>query len=298
MRPLLWASRSLEHVTQALKQKGYDVSTYVTAGILKAYGYSLQANRKTHEGGKHPDRDAQFLYIQAQKEKFAAAGNPTLSVDGKKKEPIGNYRNNGREWHPKGRPEHVNVYDFVNPDVGRATPYGIFDMVLNKGMVSVGKSFDTARFAVHALRQWWKKLGAKIYATAKGILINADGGGSNGSRVRLWKIALQELADEIGIPITVCHYPPGTSKWNPIEHKMFSHISINWRSKPLRTFDDVVQYIRATTTKTGLTIDADIDTNTYEKGIKISNQELRAVNIKKHDFHGEWNYTISPSLAA
>jgi hypothetical protein len=263
----------------------------------KAHRYRLQANRKTYEGGKHPDRNAQFLYIQAQKEDFAAAGHPMLSIDGKKKEPIGNYKNSGCEWHPKGTPEHVNVYDFVDPDVGRATPYGIFDMALNKGLVSIGKSFDTARFAVNALRQWWQKLGYKIYATAKGILITADGGGSNGSRVRLWKIALQELVNEIGIPITVCHYPPGTSKWNPIEHKMFSHISINWRGKPLRTFDDAVNYIRATTTKTGLAIDADIDTNTYEKGIKISSAQLRAVNIKKHDFHGEWNYTISPSLA-
>ncbi len=298
MRSLLWVSRSLAHLTEALKQKGYDVSTYVTAGILKAHGYSLQANRKTYEGGKHPDRNAQFLSIQAQKEKYAAAGDPMLSIDGKKKEPIGNYKNNGCEWHPKDTPEHVNIYDFVNPDVGRATPYGIFDMALNKGMVSVGMSFDTARFAVNALRQWWKKLGQKICAKAKGLLITADGGGSNGSRVRLWKIALQELADELGIPITVCHYPPGTSKWNPIEHKMFSQISINWRGKPLRTFNDVVQYIRSTTTKSGLTIDAGLDTNIYEKGIKISKQELRAVNIKKHDFHGEWNYTISPTLAA
>jgi len=298
MRPLLWVSRSLEHLTQALNRKGYNVSTYVTAEILKALSYSLQANRKTHEGGKHPDRDAQFLYIQAQKAAFAAAGHPLLSIDGKKKELIGNYKNNGCEWHPKHTPEHVNVYDFANPDIGRATPYGIFDMALNKGLVSVGQSFDTARFAVNALRQWWQKLGCKVYATAKGILITADGGGSNGSRVRLWKIALQELVDEIGIPITVCHYPPGTSKWNPIEHKMFSHISINWRGKPLRSFDDVVQYIRATTTKSGLTIDADIDPNLYEKGIKISNKQFRTINIKKHDFQGQWNYTISPSLAA
>lgn len=298
MRSLLWTSRSLAHVTEALKQKGYDVSTYVTAGILRACGYSLQANRKTHEGGKHPDRNAQFLYIQTQKEKYAAAHNPVLSIDGKKKELIGNYKNNGREWCPKDTPEHVNVYDFVNPKVGRATPYGIFDVALNKGMVSIGMSFDTARFAVNALRLWWKTLGQKTYATAKGILITADGGGSNGSRVRLWKIALQELVNELGIPITVCHYPPGTSKWNPIEHKMFSHISINWRGKPLRSFDDIALYIRATTTQSGLTIEANIDPNTYEKGLKIPNKALRAVNLKKHDFHGDWNYTISPSIAA
>jgi hypothetical protein len=276
---------------------GHDISTYVTAGILKACGYSLQANRKTHEGGKHPDRNAQFLYIQTQKEKYAAVRNPVLSIDGKKKELIGNYKNNGREWCPKDMPEHVNVYDFVDPKVGRATPYGIFDVALNTGMVSIGMSFDTARFAVNALRLWWKTLGHKTYAMAKGILITADGGGSNGSRVRLWKIALQELVNELGIPITVCHYPPGTSKWNPIEHKMFSHISINWRGKPLRSFDDVVHYIRATTTQSGLTIDANIDPNAYEKGIKISNKALRAVNLKKHDFHGDWNYTISPSIA-
>jgi hypothetical protein len=298
MRPLLWASRSLAHLTGALKQKGTNVSTYVTAQVLKACGYSLQANRKTYEGGKHPDRNAQFLYIQAQKEQHAAAGNPVLSIDGKKKELIGNYKNPGREWHPKNTPEHVNVYDFVDPNAGRATPYGVFDIALNKGMVSIGKSFDTARFAVNAVRQWWKTAGKNTYAKAKGMLLTADGGGSNGSRVRLWKIALQELANELGIPITVCHYPPGTSKWNPIEHKMFSHISINWRGKPLRTFDDLLQYICATTTKNGLAIDASIDTNTYEKGIKISNKQLRAVNIKRHGFHGEWNYTIYPSSTA
>lgn len=298
MRPLLWASRSLAHLTAALKQNGYVVSTFVTRGILRSLGYSLQANRKTHEGGKHPDRDAQFLYIQKQKEQYLSAGDPVLSVDGKKKELIGNYKNNGCEWHPKNTPEHVNVYDFVDPEVGRATPYGIFDVALNKGRVSVGMSFDTARFAVNALRQWWMNIGKQLYVKTKGILITADGGGSNGSRVRLWKIALQELANELGVPITVCHYPPGTSKWNPIEHKMFSHISINWRGKPLRTFDDVVQHIRATTTKSGLTIDAEIDTTIYQKGIKISKKELRAVNLTKHDFHGEWNYTISPTVAA
>lgn len=294
MSPLLWVSRSLAHITKALKEKGYDVSTFVVRWILKSLGYRLQANRKTHEGGKHPDRNAQFLYIAQQKEKYLAAGEPVLSVDGKKKEPIGNYKNNGREWHPKGAPEHVNVYDFVDPDVGRATPYGVYDIARNIGFVSVGKSFDTARFAVNALREWWSTIGKDQYAKPKGVLVTADGGGSNGSRVRLWKIALQELANEWGVPITVCHYPPGTSKWNAIEHKLFSHISINWRGKPLRAFSDVVNYIRATTTKSGLTVDAKIDTNLYQKGIKISDKEFRQINIKKHDFHGEWNYTISP----
>ncbi len=297
MSPLLWTSRSLAHLTEALKEKGYTVSIFAVRRILKSLKYRLQANRKTHEGGKHPDRDAQFLYIHEQKKKYLSAGEPVLSVDGKKKEPIGNYKNNGCEWHPKNTPEHVNVHDFVDPDVGRATPYGIYDVALNRGWVSVGKSFDTARFAVNALRQWWLHAGKNQYEKTKGILITADGGGSNGSRVRLWKIALQELANEWGIPITVCHYPPGTSKWNPIEHKLFSHISKNWRGKPLRAFDDVVQYICATTTKTGLTAEAKIDTNIYRKGIKISDKELRAVNMTQHAFHGEWNYTISPALA-
>jgi hypothetical protein len=296
MSPLLWTSRSLAHLTEALKEIGYAVSTFVVRWTLRSLKYRLQANRKTHEGGNHPDRDAQFLYIDEQKKKYLSAGKPVLSVDGKKKEPIGNYKNNGCEWHPKNTPEHVNVYDFVDPDVGRATPYGIYDIARNKGWVSVGMSFDTARFAVNALRQWWLNIGKNLYAETKGILITADGGGSNGSRVRLWKIALQELANEWGIPITVCHYPPGTSKWNPIEHKLFSYISINWRGKPLRTFNDVVSYIRSTTTQSGLTVDAKIDTNIYQKGIKISDKELRAVNITKHDFHGEWNYTISPTL--
>jgi hypothetical protein len=294
MQPLLRTSRSLAHLAEALKQKGYTVSTYVVRWILKLQNYSLQGNRKTHEGGKHPDRDAQFLYIAAQKEKHLAAANPVLSIDGKKKELIGNYKNNGREWRPRNTPEHVNVYDFVDPEGGRATPYGIFDITKNKGLVVLGISFDTARFAVNALRQWWMNIGRAAYSRAKAILITADGGGSNGSRVRLWKIELQELANEWGLPITVCHYPPGTSKWNPIEHKMFSYISINWRGKPLRTLDDAAQYIRATTTKSGLTIDAQIDKSIYQKGIKISKKAIRAINIKKHDFHGEWNYTIYP----
>jgi hypothetical protein len=294
MRPLLWASRSLAHLSEALKEKGYAVSTYVIRRILKVDGYSLQANRKTHEGGNHPDRDAQFLYIAAQREKYLATGDPVLSMDGKKKELIGNYKNNGREWRPKNEPELVNVYDFVDPQVGRTTPYGIFDITQNKGLVVLGISFDTARFAVNALRLWWTKIGKAVYARATGILITADGGGSNGYRVRLWKIELQILANEWGLPITVCHYPPGTSKWNPIEHKMFSYISINWRSAPLRTLEVAANYIRSTTTRSGLEIEAEIDPAIYEKGIKISDKELRAVNISRHDFHGEWNYTIFP----
>ena len=294
MRGLLWVSLSLEHLAEALKAKGHIVSTYVIRFILKSLEYSLQANRKTHEGGNHPDRDAQFLYIADQQKKYLAAGNPILSVDGKKKELIGNYKNNGIEWRPKNTPEKVNVYDFVDPQIGRATPYGVFDIVQNKGLVVLGLSFDTARFAVNCLRQWWIDIGNAVYARATGILITADGGGSNGYRVRLWKIELQILANEWGLPITVCHFPPGTSKWNPIEHKMFSYISINWRGAPLRTLDIAANYIRSTTTKSGLEIEAQIDPTTYEKGIKISDKEIRAVNIAKHDFHGEWNYTIFP----
>jgi hypothetical protein len=294
MQPLLWASRSLAHLAGALKEKGHAVSTYVVRSILKSQDYSLQANRKAHEGGDHPDRDAQFLYIAEQKQKYLARGNPVLSIDGKKKELIGNYKNNGREWRPKNTPEQVNVYDFVDPNVGRATPYGVFDITQNKGLVVLGISFDTARFAVNALRLWWTNIGKALYARATAILITADGGGSNGYRVRLWKIELQILANEWGLPITVCHYPPGTSKWNPIEHKMFSYISINWRGKPLRSLEAAVNYIRATTTTSGLKIDAQIDPTIYEKGIKISDKELRAVNITNHEFHGEWNYTIFP----
>ena len=298
MQPLLWTSRSLAHLAAALKEKGYAVSIYVVRWIMKLHGYSLQANRKTHEGGKHPDRDAQFLYIAAQKEKYMAAGNPVLSIDAKKKELIGNYKNNGREWRPKNAPEHVNVYDFVDPEAGRATPYGIYDIARNKGLVVLGTSFDTACFAVNALRQWWINIGKAMYTRLTGILITADGGGSNGYRVRLWKIGLQELANEWGLPITVCHHPPGTSKWNPSEHRMFSPISSNWRGKPLRSHDAAVNFIRATTTKSGLTIDAVIDKTIYEKGIKVSKKAFRAVNIVKHDFHGEWNYTISPQPTA
>src|SRR6202789_2076761 len=237
------------------------------------------------------------VYIKAQKEKFVAAGRPILSIDAKKKEPIGNYKNGGREWCAKSSPEHVNVYDFVDPQVGRATPYGVYDITQNKGWVSVGISFDTARFAVNTLRQWWLNCGEREYAGTQGLLVNADGGGSNGSRVRLWKISLQEFANEINIPITVCHYPPGTSKWNPIEHRMFAPISANWRAKPLRSFNDATQYIRATTTKTGLTIDAALDTTIYEKGVKITKKQIKALNMTRHAFHGEWNYTISPTCS-
>src|SRR5271170_4898234 len=236
-------------------------------------------------------------YIKAQKEKFVAAGRPILSIDAKKKEPIGNYKNGGRELCGKSSPEHVNVYDFVDPEVGRATPYGVYDITQNKGWVSVGISFDTARFAVNTLRQWWLNCGEREYAGTQGLLVNADGGGSNGSRVRLWKISLQEFANEINIPITVCHYPPGTSKWNPIEHRMFAPISANWRAKPLRSFNDATQYIRATTTKTGLAIAAALDTTIYEKGVKITKKQIKALNMTRHAFHGEWNYTISPTCS-
>jgi hypothetical protein len=298
MSPLLWISRSLEHVTEALRSVGYALSTFVVRWTLKSLGYRLQANRKTHEGGKHPDRNAQFLYIKAQKEKFAAAGRPILSIDAKKKEPIGNYKNGGRELCAKSSPEHVNVYDFVDPAIGRATPYGVYDITRNKGWVSVGISCDTGRFAVNTLRQWWLNHGERQYAGTQGILVNADGGGSNGSRVRLWKTSLQEFADEIDVPITVCHYPPGTSKWNPIEHRMFAPISGNWRAKPLRSLNDVTRYIRATTTKTGLSIDADVDGAIYQKGLKITKKQINALNMTRHAFHGEWNYTISPTHAA
>jgi Rhodopirellula transposase DDE domain len=294
MRALRWTSKSLRHLSQALKRQGHSVCPHVIADCLRELGYSLQANRKTREGSGHMDRDAQFQYINEQAKAFLAADEPVISVDTKKKELVGNFKNNGREWRPKASPEAVKVHDFIDPKLGRAIPYGIYDIADNKGWVSVGTDHDTASFAVHAIGRWWLTLGQKRYPRATRLMITADGGGSNGYRVRLWKAELQALANALRLPITVCHLPPGTSKWNKIEHRLFSFITLNWRGKPLRSFKTIVQLIAATTTTTGLTVRAELDENKYPKGRKISDAEFAAINLARHSFHGDWNYTISP----
>ena len=295
MQPLLWTSRSLRNLVKELAKKGHKVCPTVVGNLLRDMGYSLQANRKTREGSNHIDRDAQFQYINARAKAFLATNDPVVSVDTKKKEPVGNFKNNGREWRPKDTPEAVNVHDFIDPKLRRAVPYGVYDINNNVGWVSVGTDHETACFAVNAIRRWWVTMGKKRYPKAKRLLITADGGGSNGYRVRLWKVELQKLADELKRPITVCHFPPGTSKWNKIEHRLFSFITINWRGKPLRTYRTIVQLIASTTTKAGLKVRAELDENKYPNGIKVSDAQLAAVNLSRHAFHGDWNYTIEPS---
>jgi hypothetical protein len=294
MRSLLWTSRSLRHLVKELAKKGHHVSPTVVGNLLRDMGYRLQANSKTREGDKHIDRDAQFEYINRQAKAFLTANEPVISVDTKKKELVGNFKNNGREWRPKGRPELVNIHDFIDPKLKRAVPYGIYDITNNVGWVSVGTDHDTATFATHAIRRWWRTMGRKRHPNAKRLMISADAGGSNGYRVRLWKVELQKLADELNLPITVCHLPPGTSKWNKIEHRLFSFITINWRGKPLRSYRTIVQLIAATTTDAGLKVRAELDETKYPKGVKVSNAQLAAVNLSRHAFHGDWNYTISP----
>ena len=294
MRILLWTSKSLRHLSQALHQQGHTACPHVIADCLRELGYSLQANRKIREGGQHMDRNAQFQYLNDQAAAFLKAGQPVISVDTKKKELIGNYKNNGREWRPRGMPEAVKVHDFIDPKLGRAVPYGIYDIADNKGWVGVGTDHDTASFAVEAIRRWWTAMGRQRYPKASRLLISADGGGSNGYRVRLWKIELQALADQLRIPITVCHLPPGTSKWNKIEHRLFSFITLNWRGKPLRSFKTIVQLIAAKTTAQGLTVRAELDERKYPKGVKVSDAQLATVRLTRHAFHGDWNYTITP----
>ena len=295
MQPLLWTTRSLRNLVNELANKGHKVCPTVVGDLLRGIGYSLQANSKTREGGQHIDRDAQFNYINTQAKAFLAANEPVISVDTKKKELVGNFKNAGREWRPKGTPEEVNVHDFIDPKLKRAVPYGVYDINNNTGWVSVGTDHDTAAFAVNAIHRWWKAMGKNRYPKPKALLVTADGGGSNGYRVRLWKIELQKLADELKFPITVCHLPPGTSKWNKIEHRLFSFISINWRGKPLRSFRTIVELIAATTTEAGLTVRAELDEKKYPKGLKVSDAQLATVNMFPHDFHGEWNYTIAPN---
>jgi hypothetical protein len=294
MAPLLWTARSLRNLAAGLGALGHRIGHNVVADLLREMGYSLQGNRKTLEGSSHPDRDAQFDYINAQMKAALAAGEPAISVDTKKKELVGDFKNSGREYRPKGHPEPVRVHDFLIPELGRAAPYGVYDIADNAGWVSVGIDHDTASFAANSIRRWWQLMGHKRYPKATTLLITADCGGSNGARVRLWKRELQTLADELGMAITVCHLPPGTSKWNKIEHRLFSFITQNWRGKPLVSYQAIVQLIAATTTNSGLTVQSEIDPNTYPKGVKVSDAEMDAINIRRHDFHPDWNYTISP----
>ena len=293
---LRWTCRSTRQLAAALKAQGYQIGHQTVASLLDDLGYSLQGNQKTTEGSSHPDRDAQFKYIQRRVEEFQSRGQPVVSVDTKKKEHVGDFKNNGKEWRPKGNPERVRVYDFVDKTLGKANPYGVYDTTANAGWVSVGVDHDTAEFAVETLRRWWEKMGCLRYPDATELLVTADGGGSNGTRVRLWKVALQRLADQTGLRISVCHFPPGTSKWNKIEHRMFSYISLNWRGKPLISHEVIVNLIAGTTTRTGLKIQAELDTNVYPKGIQVTDEELEKVQIQKADFHGEWNYTILPLI--
>jgi len=292
--PLRWTCKSVRRLAQALQAQGHEVSRTLVGELLNAAGYSLQANRKTKEGDSHPDRDAQFARINTQVAAALAEKQPVISVDTKKKELVGDFRNNGREYRPQGNPEEVRVHDFLIKELGRAVPYGVYDIAANSGWVSVGVDHDTAAFAVNSIRQWWQAVGRARYPDATRLLITADGGGSNGSRVRLWKRELQKLANELGLDIVVSHLPPGTSKWNKIEHRLFSFISQNWRAQPLVSYRVIVDLISATTTKTGLTVRCELDTGQYPNGIVVSDAEMAAINIKRAEFRGEWNYTISP----
>jgi hypothetical protein len=294
--PLLWTSKSTRAIAAELNKDGARVSHTLVAKLLDEMDYSLQGTRKVKEGSAHPDRDAQFTFIAEKTKNFQQAGQPVISVDTKKKELMGAYRNGGQEYHPKGQPIAVNVYDFVDKQKGKAAPYGVYDLSKNKGWVSVGISRDTAECAVNSIRQWWQEMGVELYADAQALYINADGGGSNGSRVRLWKAELQRFANEIGKAIHVSHFPPGTSKWNKIEHKMFCFISKNWRGKPLIDTATIVQLIGNTTTTRGLTIRARLDDRIYEKARKVTDEEFQKIAIEPDPFHGEWNYKIIPRL--
>ena len=292
--PLRWTCSSAARLSQRLREAGHPASERTVNRLLHDLGYSLQANRKTREGRQHPDRDAQFRRIDRRVRAFQRLGQPVVSVDTKKKELVGPYRNGGREWRPKGQPEEVRVHDFIDRDLGKAIPYGVYDLTANAGWVSVGVDHDTAAFAVETLRRWWRQMGRRAHPDARRLLVTADGGGSNGSRSRLWKPELQNLADELGLRVSVCHFPPGTSKWNKIEHRMFCHVTQNWRGRPLVSHEVVVNLIGATTTKAGLSIRSELDEGLYPTGIKVPDEQMDALAIKRDAFHGEWNYTLSP----
>jgi transposase len=294
--PLRWTCKSVRQLTAELKRKKHQLSHQIVADLLHELGYSLQSNRKTKEGSSHPDRNAQFEHVNGKVKWSLGRRQPVISVDTKKKELVGDFKNNGQELRPKGEPELVRVHDFVDPAVGRATPYGIYDLGRNSGWVSVGMDHDTAEFAVETIRRWWRSMGRPAYPEATRLLITADAGGSNGTRLRLWKLELQKLADETGLRIVVCHFPPGASKWNKIEHRLFSYISQNWRGKPLRSFQTIVSLIAATTTSTGLKVHAELNPGAYQSGIKVSDQQLAQINMRRDKFHGDWNYEIHPRL--
>lgn len=296
MSPLRWTCKGLRRLANELRAIGHKISHTVVGELLKAEKFSLQANRKTREGDSHPDRDAQFAHINASVNRALTEKQPVISVDTKKKELIGDFKNPGREWRPQGDPEEVRVHDFLIKEFGRAVPYGIYDLAANFGWVSVGMDHDTAEFAVQTIRSWWTNIGCKRYPKARHLTITADGGGSNGSRVRLWKRELQRLANELGIDMRVHHLPPGTSKWNKIEHRLFSFISMNWRAKPLVSYRVIVDLISATTTDTGLTVRCELDPKAYQKGIVVSDQEMAQINMTPDEFHGEWNYTLRPQI--
>jgi transposase len=295
MSPLRWTCKSTTQLARELTQQGHPVSPSTVGRLLKAAGYSLQSNRKTKDGASHPDRNAQFEHINATVQAFQGRGQPVISVDTKKKELVGEFKNGGREWRPKGDPETVLIHDFRDKELGKAIPYGVYDLTANQGWVSVGVDHDTARFAAEAIRRWWRKMGSGRYREARELLITADGGGSNGSRCRLWKVALQELADHLGLSVQVCHFPPGTSKWNKIEHRMFCHITQNWRGRPLVSHEVILNLIAGTATEQGLAIQAELDTGEYPTGIKVSDEELAAIKMEPNEFHGNWNYRIRPN---
>ena len=294
MSLLRWTCKSAAKLAAELQAQGHAVSERSVNRLLHDLGYSLQANRKTFEGRAHPDRDAQFHYINRRAKAFQRQGQPVVSVDTKKKALVGQFRNGGREWQPQGQPEEVNVHDFPGEALGKVIPYGVYDETTNTGWVSVGVDHDTAEFAVETVRRWWRHMGREVYPQAKRWLITADGGGANGSRCRLWKVELQRLADETGLRISVCHFPPGTSKWNKIEHRMFCHITETWRGRPLVSREVVVHLIGHTTTKTGLAIRSELDENSYPTGREVTDPQMETLAIKRDKFHGEWNYTIKP----
>lgn len=296
MNPLIWTSKSIRKITAGLLVLGYKVSHEVVRQCLIELGYSLQANKKTKEGGDSPDRDAQFEHINKIAKEFAQSNDPVISVDCKKKELVGEYKNNGQEWTPTKNPTEVNVYDFIDKTNGKASPYGVYDIQNNRGWVNVGTSSDTATFAVSTIRDWWEQEGSILYPSSNRLYINADGGGSNGSRNHLWKAELQQFSNDSGLSIHVSHFPPGTSKWNKIEHRLFAYISKNWRAKPLTSLLVIISLIGATTTTKGLTVKAKLDERIYLTGIKVTEQEKEKLNIVRNDFHGEWNYIISPNL--
>ena len=295
MSPLRWTCKSVRTLATELTRQGHGVSHQTVSEILQESGYSLQANRKTREGSGHPDRNAQFEHIARRAKQFQQRGQPVISVDTKKKELVGDFKNAGREWHPKGQPTAVRVHDFQDDELGKAIPYGVYDLGANAGWVSVGIDHDTPEFAVESIYAWWRQMGRKTYPEASELLITADGGGSNGSRTRLWKVALQRMADATGLKVSVCHFPPGTSKWNKIEHRMFCHITRNWRGRPLESLEVVVNLIASTTTTKGLRVRAALDTDEYPTGVKVNDALMAALHLTPDKFHGDWNYAIAPA---